>query len=137
MNSHIWTGRFAVIGMLIYALIGHLYVPLAGILWFMGRRKFKWPERLSLWLMAIITILCEAYSLTLFDWNFGYSWYGANIPVYQWAEVIGFSGLSAATLLCNLPLYIAWQKRKQNSGKNYLGNGYHRFYSVECGRSMA
>ena len=107
----------AVLGMIFYGVIAHLYVPVAGILWFMGQRKFKWSERLSLWMMAIITILCEAYSFTLFDWNFGYSWYGANIPVYQWAEVIGFSGLSAATLLCNLPLYIAWQQRKHNVGK--------------------
>lgn len=107
----------AVIGMLIYALVAHLFVPLAGILWFWGRQKFQWTERLSMALMAMITVLCEAYSLTLFDWNFGYSWYGANIPVYQWAEIIGFQGLSAATLLCNLPLYIAWKNRKQNSGK--------------------
>ena len=110
----------ALIGMLVYALIAHLYVPLAGLLWFWGQRKFMWPERLSLWLMAIITILCEAYSLTLFDWNFGYSWYGANIPVYQWAEFIGFSGLSAATLLCNVAFYLAWKQRKQNSGKIIL-----------------
>ena len=110
----------AVIGMLIYALIAHLYVPLAGLLWFLGRRKFNWSERLSLWLMAIITILCEAYSFTLFDWNFGYSWYGANIPIYHWAEIIGFSGLSAATLLCNLPLYFAWQQRRKNTGKILL-----------------
>ena len=107
----------AVLGMLIYALIGHLFVPLAGLLWFIGQRKFKWSERLSLGLMAIITVLSEAYSFTLFDWNFGYSWFGANIPLYQWAEFIGFSGLSAATLLCNVPLYIAWQKRKQTAGK--------------------
>jgi len=110
----------AVLGMLIYALIAHLFVPVAGMLWFMGQRKFAWSKRLSLALMALITILCEAYSLTLFDWNFGYSWYGAGVPVYQWAEVIGFSGLSALTLLCNLPLYIAWQNRSQASGKRIL-----------------
>ena len=110
----------AAIGMLIYGLIAHLFVPLAGVLWFWGRSKFQWSKRLSLGLMALITTLCEAYSLTLFDWNFGYSWYGANIPVYHWAEVIGFSGLSAATLLCNLPLYIAWEQRKQNTGKIVL-----------------
>jgi apolipoprotein N-acyltransferase len=123
----------AVLGMLFYGVIAHLYVPLAGILWFMGQRKFKWPERLSLWLMAIITILCEAYSFTLFDWNFGYSWYGANIPIYQWAEFIGFSGLSAATLLCNLPLYIAWQKRKQNAGKIILASVITGFILLNLG----
>ncbi|MEQ1557561.1 MAG: apolipoprotein N-acyltransferase [Methyloglobulus sp.] len=107
----------SVIGMLVYGLIGHLFVPVAGLLWYWGKTRFRWSERLSLWLMTLITVLCEAYSLTLFDWNFGYTWYGANIPVYHWAEVVGFSGLSAATLLCNLPLYVAWQKRKQHSGK--------------------
>jgi apolipoprotein N-acyltransferase len=106
----------AVVGMLLYALVAHLFVPLAGVLWFLGQRKCHWPERLSLSLMALITTLCEAYSLTLFDWNFGYSWYGAGIPVYHWAEIIGFSGLSAVTLLCNLPLYYVWKNRKRRSG---------------------
>jgi len=113
-----WPAAF--IGMLFYALIAHLYVPLAGVLWFWGRWAFNWSGGLSVGLMAVIPVLCEAYSLTLFDWNFGYSWYGANIPVYQWAEVIGFSGLSAATLLCNLPLYYAWQWRKETAGKRIL-----------------
>ncbi|TAL45822.1 MAG: apolipoprotein N-acyltransferase [Methylovulum sp.] len=110
----------AFVGMLFYALIAHLYVPLAGILWFLGRRAFNWPSRLSLGLMAVITMISEAYSLTLFDWNFGYSWYGAKLPVYHWAEFIGFSGLSAVTLLCNLPLYIAWQQRSQPKGRRIL-----------------
>lgn len=107
----------AVAGMLFYALIAHLFVPFAGALWFWGQRKFDWPKPLSLGLMAIITVLCEANSLTLFDWNFGYSWYGANLPLYHWAEMIGFSGLSAITLLANLPLFIAWEKRRERAGK--------------------
>ena len=107
----------ALLGMLFYALIAHLYVPLAGLLWYSGFRKFKWSHQLSLAMMAMITTLCERYSFTLFDWNFGYSWFGSNLPIYQWAEIIGFSGLSAATILCNIPLLIAWQKRKQTAGK--------------------
>lgn len=106
----------AAVGMLLFALVAHLYVPLAGALWFWGQRKFAWPEPLSLALLALLTAVCEAHSLTLFDWNFGYSWYGAGIPVYHWAETVGFSGLSAATLLCNLPSYYAWQYRKQRRG---------------------
>ena len=108
---------FAVIGMLAFALVAHLFVPVAGVLWFWGKSKFHWSDNLSLGLMALITTLCEAHSITLFDWNFGYSWYSASLPIYHWAEVIGFSGLSAATLLCNLPLYYAWQERKQPGGK--------------------
>jgi apolipoprotein N-acyltransferase len=68
-------------------------------------------------LLALITILSEANSFTLFDWNFGYSWYGSNAPIFQWAEIVGFSGLSALTLLTNLPLYIAWKNRAQTQGK--------------------
>jgi apolipoprotein N-acyltransferase len=107
----------AAVGMLIYGLIAHLFVPLAGLLWFYGQRHWHWSAKFSLALMAMITVLCEAYSFTLFDWNFGYSWYGSNVPIYHWAEFIGFSGLSALTLLANLPLLFAWQNRKQTQGK--------------------
>jgi apolipoprotein N-acyltransferase len=112
----------AVFGMLIYGLIAHLFVPLAGVLWFWVQDKCQCSARLSLYLMTIITVLCEAYSFTLFDWNFGYSWYGSNVPIYHWAEFIGFSGLSALTLLTNLPLLLAWQQRKQISGKIIAGS---------------
>lgn len=110
----------AVVGMLVFALIAHLFVPFAGLLWFLGQKRFNWPKPLSMALMALITCLSEAYSLTLFDWNFGYSWYGASVPVYQWAEVVGFKGLSAATILANLPLLYAWQNRSQVRGKLIL-----------------
>ncbi|MGZ8224812.1 MAG: apolipoprotein N-acyltransferase, partial [Methylobacter sp.] len=123
----------AMIGMLFYAVIAHLFVPMAGILWLWGQNKFNWPDWLSLSLMALITALCEAYSFTLFDWNFGYSWYGANIPIYQWTEIIGFSGLSAATLLGNLPLYVAWKNRKLKSGKIILATVIIGFILLNMG----
>ncbi|NOT12562.1 MAG: apolipoprotein N-acyltransferase [Methylococcaceae bacterium] len=123
----------SVVGMLFYALIAHLFVPLAGVLWFVGQRKFQWSGRLSLGLMVMITVLCEANSFTLFDWNFGYSWYGSNIPVYQWAEIIGFSGLSALTLLCNLAFYMAWEKRRERSGKIILAGILAGFLLMNVG----
>lgn len=123
----------AIIGMLLYALIAHLFVPIAGVLWFWGQRRFQWRESISLGLLAMITVICEMYSVTLFDWNFGYSWFGAGIPVYQWAEIIGFKGLSAVTLLCNLLLYIAWQSRRQNSGKVIFGAVIAGFLLLNAG----
>jgi apolipoprotein N-acyltransferase len=111
---------FAAVGMVVYALIAHLYVPVAGALWFWGQRKFQWQQSLSIALLALITILCEANSLTLFDWNFGYTWYGSGIPLYQLAELIGFSGLSAATLLVNWLLLMAWQNRTNKFGRKLL-----------------
>ena len=57
------------VGMIIYALIAHLYVPFAGMIWFLIVKKFSCSKSVSLGLLTLITILCEAYSLTLFDWN--------------------------------------------------------------------
>ena len=111
----------ALLAMIAFALLAHLFVPLAGFLWYVGRRLMHWPEPLSLGAMALLTTLCEFYSPTLFDWNFGYSWYGSGIPLYHWAEVVGFSGLSAATLLCNLPLLHAWVRRRESQGRWILG----------------
>jgi apolipoprotein N-acyltransferase len=111
----------AVIGMIIYALIAHTFVAIAGAAWFYLKQKFNCSQTLSLSLMAIITILSEAYSFTLFDWNFGYSWFGSGIPFYQLAEIIGFSGLSAITLAFNLPIYLAWQWRTEKRGKIIFG----------------
>lgn len=123
----------AVIGMLAFALLAHLFVPLTGLLWFLGQRRFHWPEGLSMGLLALITALGEAYSPTLFDWNFGYSWYGAGVPVFHWAEVIGFSGLSALTLLCNLPLLYAFVHRREPRGKRLLAGVLAGFMLMNLG----
>ena len=72
-------------------------------------------------MLTIITILSEAYSFTLFDWNFGYSWFGYSVPLYQLAEIVGFSGLSAITLAFNLPFYFAWKWRNERNGKVIFG----------------
>ena len=110
----------AVFGMVLFALLAHLFVPLAGWLWFMGRRRFGWSPSVSVTALALITTLCEAHGPTLFDWNFGYTWYGSEVPLFQWAEVVGFSGLSALTVLANLPLLRAWQLRRQAAGWRWL-----------------
>lgn len=110
----------AIAGMGVFALLAHLFVPAAGLLWFLGQHVFRWQRPLSVVMMALITAISERYSLTLFDWNFGYSWYGAGLPVYHLAEMIGFKGLSAATILSNLPLYHAWSNRTRPSGRRAL-----------------
>ena len=111
----------AIIGMILFAAVAHLFVPIAGCLWFFGQKKLNGSERFSFALMALVTILCEFYSLTLFDWNFGYSWFATGLPVYHLAEIMGFSGLSALTLLANLPLYFAWKNRDKLKGKIVAG----------------
>ena len=105
------------IGMVLFALFGHLFVPLAGMLWFWGRRLCASKEWLSFALMAVLTALAEHYTPMLFKWNFGYSWYGAGLPIYHWAEMIGFAGLSMLTILANLFALLAWRARASTAGK--------------------
>lgn len=105
------------IGMLIFALFGHIFVPIAGLCWFWSRRLLSCQAGLSFALMAVFTALAELYLPMLFKWNFGYSWYGAGWPIYQWAEIIGFSGLSMLTILANLAVLQAWRARARLAGK--------------------
>jgi apolipoprotein N-acyltransferase len=104
------------IGMALFALFGHVFVPAAGALWFWSR-KFSASDWSSFALMAVFTALAELYVPMLFKWNFGYSWYGAGVPVYQWAEFVGFTGLSMLTILTNLLVLFAWRQRAQTGGK--------------------
>lgn len=111
---------FAGIGMILFALFGHLFVPAAGVLWYVGAKIFRWPPWLSFAQMALLTALCEFSLPMLFKWNFGYSWYGIGLPLYHWAEFIGFTGLSIFTILLNYPLLIAWQNRRETRGRSIL-----------------
>ncbi|MCI0654975.1 MAG: apolipoprotein N-acyltransferase, partial [Methylococcaceae bacterium] len=107
---------FALIGLLLYAAVAQLYIPLAGILWFWLQRRFQYPIGLAVCMMGLITAFGDRNSLTLFDWNFGYSWYGSGLPLYQWAEWVGFSGLSSVTILLNIVCYFAWEYRRKWRG---------------------
>ncbi|MDC0980202.1 apolipoprotein N-acyltransferase [Bdellovibrionales bacterium] len=107
----------AFISMLLFAAVAHLFIPFAGFVWFMGRQKWQWSSSTSLAMMALIMAFCEYFYWTLFRWNFGYSWFASGLPIFQTAELIGFTGLSTLTVLTSWPLLIAWQKRKERSGK--------------------
>jgi apolipoprotein N-acyltransferase len=105
------------IGMLLFGLLGHVFVPVAGLFWFWSRKLCVTAVWRSFALMAVFTALAEFYVPMLFKWNFGYSWYGAGLPIYQWAEIVGFTGLSMLTILANFPLLLAWRQRANSKGK--------------------
>jgi apolipoprotein N-acyltransferase len=110
-----WIG--AIGGMVLFATIAHLFVPLAGLLWFLGYKAGLYQERSSIFIMGLLTALLLWAIPMLFKWNFGYSWYSAEVPLFHMAEYIGFSGLSMLTILANVPLYFAWQQREIKRGK--------------------
>jgi len=110
----------AVLGMLLFALIAHLFVPVAGALWFLGRKAGLYTGWHSVLVMGLLTALSLWAIPMLFKWNFGYAWYGAKVPMYHLAEYIGFSGLSMLTVLINVPLYYAWRQRREKLGRTVL-----------------
>ena len=110
----------AVLGMLLFAILAHLFVPIAGTLWFIGYKRKLYTGWQSVLVIGLLTGLCLWAIPMLFKWNFGYSWYGVKLPLYHIAEYIGFSGLSMLTILANVPLYCAWQKRHDKKAQTIL-----------------
>ncbi|BCG62661.1 MAG: apolipoprotein N-acyltransferase [Methyloprofundus sp.] len=110
----------AVIGMAVFGAFAHVFVPIAGALWFLLCKAGKFSGVWSIFLMGLLTALCMWAIPMLFKWNFGYAWYGSELPMYHLAEYIGFSGLSMLTILANVPLYMAWQQRDIKRGRTLL-----------------
>ncbi len=110
----------AIIGMLLFAMLAHLFVAVAGTIWFIGYQKNLYSGWQSILVMGLLTALIQWFMPMLFKWNFGYSWYWIHVPVYHLAEYIGFSGLSMLTILANVPLYFAWQQRRDKKGRTLL-----------------
>ncbi|MEE2766646.1 MAG: apolipoprotein N-acyltransferase [Pseudomonadota bacterium] len=122
------------LGLLLYAAVSQLYIPLAGVVWFWLRQQIPSTAARGIVVMALLTALGERYSLTLFDWNFGYSWYGSGLTFYQLAELVGFSGLGTITILFNLSFYFAWQHRGQKKAIIWLVSGLVVFAGLNlCG----
>jgi apolipoprotein N-acyltransferase len=57
----------------------------------------------------------------IFPWNLGYAWLWGKFPAYQLAEYVGFSGLSALTIVLNLAFLVAWENRTTWGGARVLG----------------
>ncbi|MGH8497913.1 MAG: apolipoprotein N-acyltransferase, partial [Methylococcales bacterium] len=123
----------AILGLLLFAALAQLYIPLAGILWFFIQRQLQYSNRLSMLIMGVITALGDRYSFTLFDWNFGYSWYASGLPLYHLAEWIGFSGLSTLTIGLNIVCHFAWQSRHMKRAWGLLAGFCTLFAAMNAG----
>jgi apolipoprotein N-acyltransferase len=96
----------AILILIIFAGIFHLYIPLAVTIADVLRRRFSLNEFPTLLLFAGLTSLGEMLWPTLFSWNLGYTFLWIHSPIAQVAEKIGFLGLSFLLLLANACL--AW-----------------------------
>ena len=68
-----------------------------------------------IWILFLIPLflnMMERFWPSLFPWHLGYSLYSSKIPIYQWADIIGFLGLSLLVLICNAVVAVWWLNRK-------------------------
>lgn len=120
----------SVIGMLLFSILSHLFVPIAGAAWFFLSSRISRNSWHSRWIMALLTVLSQAMVPTLFDWNFGYAWFASKVPLFHCAEIVGFSGLSAFTVLSGLMSWAYWEARKRPKGQRILVTGLAIFLSL-------
>ncbi len=107
---------------LLFALFScgaNLQIPLALLLWFMCHKillshlpSSKTKNSLLLLLLPTTQALCMMYFPNLFKWHLGYTWFYAGLPLFQTAELWGFSFLNTLTLFSNLLFLVLWQKIK-------------------------
>ena len=111
----------AVLALLLYCSLGNLHLVLAGLFWFLLASRPSVPRWARASLVPAVFALCEWGTPAIFPWNLGYPWLYARLPAFQLAEFVGFQGLSVLTLLLNLLLLLAWERRREGRGAAFLG----------------
>lgn len=78
-----------------YAAFMHLYIPLSITLGVLLIRKLNIEAPLiRFMILALSMSLIERIWPSIFEWNLGYALLWMKNPIYQWADVVGFWGLS-------------------------------------------
>ncbi len=96
-----------------FASFASLDLPLAGLLVGLIKRRYPLPKLYEVALYACGFFIVQSLYPTIFPWNLGYPWLWAHWPAIQWADVVGFEGLSFFTLMSQVLFWQVWQMRKQ------------------------
>ena len=92
--------------LILFCATQNLHFPLAGVLWLYIHKRINFNLQNSLIFLAITTSVLERLFPKVFYWNLGYPLFWMDWPIYQWADTVGFEGLSTFVLLING--YILW-----------------------------
>lgn len=93
-----WAGALVT---LLFATFMHIYYPLALLAAMWISRRFQLSRTCSIALIALLLALFELMWPGIFPWNLGYPLLWAKLGLAQWADVVGFAGLSALVMLLN------------------------------------
>ncbi len=104
---------FAVL--LLFCSIAHIYYGLASWSFVWLKNKFNLPQWAQMTLLTPLFSLWDFVTPKIFPWNLGYTYLWAKLPIYHFADVVGFWGLHIFTLLLNvifLGVILWWPQRR-------------------------
>ncbi len=105
----------SITALLLFASFIHLYIPLAVLAVTWLRKKFSLGVLPTLLSFALMQSLAERIWPSIFPWHLGYTLLWAKLPIYQLADLVGFSGLSTWILLFNVWIAWIWLQHKAKS----------------------
>ncbi len=105
----------SLMALLLFAGFMHIYIPLAVFfaVWIFRRQRIRstWVQLL---ILALSLSIFERVWPSIFEWNLAYTLLNMNIPLFQWADTVGFWGLSTWILLVQAVVAYCWLKRHEN-----------------------
>ena len=98
----------AAMALLLFCTFIHLYIPLSALFSIYIKRKFKLTSVQLIFTFALSLSLFERFWPSIFPWNLGYTLLWMKWPIYQWADVVGFEGLSGMIYLLQASLLVGY-----------------------------
>lgn len=120
----------AILVLLIFASLVHLYIPLSFVLSRWLSQKLNLSRIEEIFLLALCYFIFECFWPSLFAWNMGYPWIWVQAPIYQLADLIGFQGLSLITLLMSSYVAYCFLSPQKKIFKLVLGAGFFLLLNV-------
>lgn len=103
----------AIIALLLFCALAHLYIPILTWLFAKSKEKFQWQLGTSLSFLVFGHSLAETVWPGIFPWHLGYTLLWAKLPLFHFADIFGFLGLSFILLLFHIPLGYIWFKKHE------------------------
>lgn len=95
----------SVLTVILFAAFIHIYIPLALVTAVYFKRRFALKQTAFIFVIAIMHILFERAWPSIFEWNLGYPLLWIRSPLAQWADTVGFWGLSAFIFIFQAALF--------------------------------
>ncbi len=109
------------LALFLYASFMHVYIPFALVFAVWLKRRQNLSQTKFIFLLGITLALFERAWPSIFEWNLGYTLLWMKWPVFQWADTVGFWGLSSIILLIQSLIMFFIFQFKQQSKKTVFG----------------